>query len=80
MGDEAFMQEQIQQKLEQGFTCLKLKIGGLDFKTECQILASIRRVAKADQLTIRLDANGAFTPEEALQRLETLSRFKYSFH
>ena len=76
MGDENFMQEQIQQKLEQGYTCLKLKIGGLDFKTECQILASIRRIAKADQLTIRLDANGAFSPENALEKLETLERYK----
>lgn len=76
MGDEAFMQEQIAQKLEQGFDCLKLKIGGLDFQTECRVLASIRKVAGPDKLTIRLDANGAFKPEEALTRLETLSRYK----
>ncbi len=75
MGDEAFMQEQITQKLEQGYSTLKLKIGGLDFKTECRILAAIRQVAKPSELTIRLDANGAFKPEEALQRLETLARY-----
>ena len=75
MGDEAFMQEQIQQKLEQGYNCLKLKIGGLDFKTECGILSAIRKVAKSDKLTFRLDANGAFKPEEALQKLETLARY-----
>ncbi|HSI90035.1 MAG TPA: o-succinylbenzoate synthase, partial [Adhaeribacter sp.] len=75
MGDETFMQEQIKQKLEQGYTCLKLKIGGLDFETECRILASVRQVAPAEKLTIRLDANGAFTPENALLRLERLETF-----
>ncbi|KAA9346035.1 o-succinylbenzoate synthase [Adhaeribacter soli] len=75
MGDEAFMQEQIEQKLNQGFDCLKLKIGGLDFQTELRILKSIREVANQDKLTIRLDANGAFKPEEALEKLEKLAAY-----
>lgn len=76
MGDEAFMQNQIEQKLAQGYSCLKLKIGGLDFDAELKILASIREVAPAGDLTIRLDANGAFTPENAMEKLEKLSRFQ----
>ncbi|HYH55455.1 MAG TPA: o-succinylbenzoate synthase [Anseongella sp.] len=78
MGDETFMQNQIRQKLEQGYSCLKLKIGGLDFETECALLASIRQVAGAEELIIRLDANGAFRPEDALPKLEKLA--DYAIH
>jgi O-succinylbenzoate synthase len=75
MGNKTFMQQQITEKLEQGYSCLKLKIGGLDFETEEKILASIREVVDADKLTIRLDANGAFTPENAMEKLEKLGRY-----
>ncbi|SFF89733.1 o-succinylbenzoate synthase [Pontibacter chinhatensis] len=78
MGDRAFMQQQIEQKLNDGYTCLKLKIGSLDFKTELEILQRIREVAGADQLTVRVDANGAFTPQEAYKKLERLA--KYELH
>jgi o-succinylbenzoate synthase len=75
MGDKTFMQEQIQKKLEEGYTCLKLKIGSLDFSSELEILQSIREVAGPDDLTIRVDANGAFAPEEAYRKLERLARY-----
>jgi len=75
MGDSAFMQSQIEQKLKQGYTCLKLKIGGLDFQQELDILQSIREVAVAADLTIRVDANGAFAPDEAYRKLERLARY-----
>ncbi|MBD1396307.1 o-succinylbenzoate synthase [Pontibacter sp. JH31] len=75
MGNKAFMQEQIHQKLTQGYTCLKLKIGSLDFATELEILKQIREVASAVDLTIRVDANGAFSPEEAFRKLERLARY-----
>jgi len=75
MGDAAFMREQIQKKLAEGYSCLKLKIGSLDFATELQLLREIRAVAGPDQLTLRVDANGAFAPAEALARLEALSAF-----
>lgn len=78
MGDREFMQQQIEQKLNDGYTCLKLKIGSLDFKTELEILQSIREVAGADQLTVRVDANGAFAPQEAYKKLERLA--KYELH
>lgn len=75
MGDAAFMREQIEKKLAEGYTCLKLKIGSLDFDTELQLLQEIRAVAGPDQLTLRVDANGAFAPAEALPKLEQLARY-----
>lgn len=75
MGDAAFMREQIQKKLAEDYSCLKLKIGSLDFATELQLLREIRAVAGPDELTLRVDANGAFAPAEALARLEALSPF-----
>ena len=75
MGDAAFMRAQIQQKLAAGYTCLKLKIGALDFATELALLTEIRAEAGADQLVLRVDANGAWTSEEALRKLEELAQF-----
>jgi len=73
MGDESYMQQQIEDKLKSGFKCLKLKIGGLDFKQELEILKSIRRKYNPQEITLRLDANGAFKPEEALEKLYELA-------
>jgi O-succinylbenzoate synthase len=78
MGDKDFMEEQIRKKLSEGYRCLKLKIGGLDFEMELDILRTVRRTAGAAELTIRLDANGAFPPAQALARLEQLA--KYDIH
>ena len=75
MGDAAFMREQIGQKLADGYSCLKLKIGGLDFATELAILAEIRAVASPQQLILRVDANGAFSPADAPGRLAQLAAF-----
>ena len=73
MGEEAFMLEQIQQKLEQGFSCIKLKIGAIDFEKEIALLKSIRKKYSASEIELRVDANGAFSPKEALQKLQRLS-------
>lgn len=75
MGDEDFMLSQIEQKLAQGFKVLKLKIGAIDFQTELNILQSIRKTYSGEQITIRLDANGAFDPDEVLKRLKKLAVF-----
>jgi len=75
MGDAAFMREQIQKKLAEGYSCLKLKIGSLDFAAELQLLAEIRAVAGPEQLTLRVDANGAFSPAEAPRKLAQLAAF-----
>ena len=75
MGDSRFMQEQIEKKLKEGYNCLKLKIGGLDFVQELEILQGIREVAGSSELTVRVDANGAFSPQEAYKKLERLARY-----
>ncbi|WP_158977602.1 o-succinylbenzoate synthase [Cellulophaga sp. L1A9] len=75
MGDEAFMHEQIQQKIEDGFRCIKMKIGAIDFETELKLLASIRKKYTPEEIELRVDANGAFKPEEALAKLERLATF-----
>lgn len=75
MGDADFMQEQIEQKLEEGFSCLKMKIGAINFDSELKILESIRNRFSSDKITLRVDANGAFPPSEGLSKLEQLSEF-----
>lgn len=75
MGDKAFMQDQIAQKIAQGFTCIKIKIGAIDFEQECALIASIREKYSASQMMIRLDANGAFTFEESMEKLNILAKF-----
>ena len=73
MGDEAFMQAQIEDKLKEGYRCIKMKIGAIEFEKEFAILESLRKRFPADQLTLRVDANGAFSVAEALERLTQLS-------
>ena len=75
MGSEAFMKEQIEAKLKEGFTTLKLKIGAIDFEAELGLLRFIRNNFKAGDIEIRVDANGAFSPDEALGKLKRLSDF-----
>ena len=76
MGDMDFMMDQINKKIASGFRCLKLKVGGLDFDRECDILAYIRRRYFRENITIRLDANGAFKSDDVLYKLDELSRFQ----
>jgi len=75
MGDKAFMQRQIREKIEAGFHCIKLKIGAIDFETELEIISDIRRQFSPDDIEIRVDANGGFSPEDALEKLNRLSSF-----
>ena len=74
MGNEAFMQRQIEEKIEKGFSCIKMKIGAIDFETEWQILSILRKQFSKETLEIRVDANGAFHVNEALDKLEKLSK------
>ncbi|NDI99216.1 o-succinylbenzoate synthase [Flavobacterium sp. LaA7.5] len=76
MGDEQFMKQQIEEKLQQGFNCIKLKIGAIDFQKELDLLAFIRANFDADTIEIRVDANGAFGVNEALSKILQLSEFK----
>lgn len=76
MGDEAFMKTQIKEKIEAGFDCIKMKIGAIDFQTELDILKSIRREFSVSDIELRVDANGAFLPSEALEKLKQLSEYQ----
>ena len=76
MGEEAFMKEQIEEKLADGFRCVKLKIGAIDFEKELQLLRYIRANFSPEQVEIRVDANGAFNEVVALDKLIQLSEFK----
>ncbi|MDO5536187.1 MAG: o-succinylbenzoate synthase [Desulfovibrionaceae bacterium] len=77
MGDHDRMLERMEAKLAQGFHCLKFKIGGIDFESECDLLRRVReRCPDPAELEIRLDANGSFTPENAMERLEILASFR----
>src|SRR5690606_1083074 len=58
MGDKAFMKEQIVQKIEDGFSCIKLKIGAIDFETELGLLKYIRSEFSSKEIELRVDANG----------------------
>lgn len=73
MGDKAFMKQQIQDKIEAGFKCIKMKIGAIDFNTEIALLQSIRSEFSPQDIMLRVDANGAFAPNEALDKLKRLS-------
>ncbi len=76
MGEEAFMKEQIEAKLADGFHCIKLKIGAIDFDIELQLLQYIRHNYTPEQIEIRVDANGAFDSNTALTKINQLSGFK----
>jgi o-succinylbenzoate synthase len=75
MGDEQFMLNQINQKIEEGFTCLKMKIGAIDFERELATLRYIREYFPSNELEIRVDANGAFTKKDVYKKLEKLAKF-----
>ena len=76
MGDRDFMVNQIKSKIEKGFSCLKLKIGSIDFKEEISILKNIRKQFNSKILEIRVDANGAFSTKDVLQKLNTLRKLE----
>jgi L-Ala-D/L-Glu epimerase len=73
MGTEAFMKQQIQEKIDAGFSCIKMKIGAIDFEAEINLLKSIRNEFTSKDIELRVDANGAFSPSEALEKLKMLS-------
>lgn len=75
MGGMDFMLQQIEIKIRDGFRCIKLKVGGLDFEKECDILQYVRRKYFRDDITIRLDANGAFRADDVLYKLNELAKF-----
>ncbi|MEM1001557.1 MAG: o-succinylbenzoate synthase [Bacteroidota bacterium] len=75
MGDFDFMRKQIIEKIHQGFSCIKLKIGAIDFDEELQLLSLIRKEFSSKDIELRVDANGAFSPDDALEKLKQLAQF-----
>ncbi|RZT95433.1 o-succinylbenzoate synthase [Ancylomarina subtilis] len=75
MGDKAYMQQQVQEKIDTGFNCIKLKIGAINFDEELSIIQSIREKFSAKEIEIRVDANGAFHPDDAINKLKALADF-----
>ena len=74
MGDLPFMRSQVEKLLSQGYSCLKFKIGALEFEREVGLIEKIREQYPADGLEIRVDANGAFSPDEAMDKLARLAK------
>ena len=75
MGNYEEMLQRMEQKLEQGFRCVKLKIGAIDFDQELDLVKRIRDRFSHHDVELRLDANGAFAYDEALYKLELLSQY-----
>lgn len=73
MGTPENMKKQIRTKLDSGFSCIKMKIGALDFETELQLLRELRKEHPAGELSLRVDANGAFAVKDAPEKLKRLS-------
>lgn len=75
MGTKTAMREQIIEKIENGFSCIKLKIGAIDFDAELDLIRAIRSEFDANTIEIRVDANGAFSPNVAEKKLNQLAKF-----
>lgn len=75
MGSFDEMNARIEEKLNMGFTCIKLKIGAIDFDQELELIRRIRSRFSANDVELRVDANGAFSIDDALYKLELLSQY-----
>lgn len=75
MGSKQQMFEQIESKIKQGFRCVKLKIGAIDFEEELSLLKYIRTHFSKNDIELRVDANGGFSVNDCLEKLERLSAF-----
>ena len=76
MGNFDEMYHRIEEKMQQGFRCIKLKIGAIDFEKELELLAHIRQHFSPEQIELRVDANGAFSPGDALEKLHRLADYQ----
>lgn len=76
MNDAESMYEEALTKIAAGFDVIKFKVGALDFDDECRMLEKIRKQYSSSNITLRVDANGGFLPDEAMEQLNELSRFE----
>ncbi|MBQ6204347.1 MAG: o-succinylbenzoate synthase [Prevotella sp.] len=75
MGTFEEMYQRIKEKLDGGFHCVKLKIGAIDWERELELIRFIRSQFPKEQIELRVDANGGFSPDEAMERLEQLAQY-----
>lgn len=75
MGRRDEMMARMEDKIKQGFRCVKLKIGAIDFEEEMSLIACLRSRFGENEMELRVDANGAFRPDEAMHKLERLAAF-----
>lgn len=78
MGSFEEMYARLEEKMKQGFRCVKLKIGAIDFPRELELVKHVREHFSKEQIELRVDANGGFAPENAMQRMKELA--KYDVH
>lgn len=79
MDTPAGMWDQIERKIAQGCQVIKLKVGALPFDQELAWLIDVRRRWPAEEVELRLDANGAWQPAEALGHLQRLAALDAAF-
>ena len=75
MGNFEEMYQRIEEKMKLGFRCIKVKIGAIDFEKELELLSHIREHFGPEKIELRVDANGAFKPADALDKLKALHAF-----
>lgn len=78
MGDYQKMAERLASKIEAGFRCIKFKIGAIEWDREMELIRSVRADWPSDKIEIRVDANGAFTPDDVMYRLDLLAKLGVS--
>lgn len=74
MGSPDFIKNQMAEKIELGFNCIKMKVGAIDFESELKLLSTLRNAHSKDKMILRVDANGAFTKENVRERLTKLAK------
>lgn len=75
MGNFDEMFHRLEDKIKQGFKCVKLKIGAIDFEREVELVQTIRNTFSSNKIQLRVDANGGFTPDNVMQRLDVLANY-----
>ena len=76
MGDKRFMLDQVKEKIESGYGCIKVKIGAIDFDAELEVLKYVRSQLTDRDITLRVDANGAFNMNNVMEKLSSLEKLK----
>lgn len=73
MGDKVTMKQRIREQIEGGYTTVKMKVGAIGIEDELELLGAVRKEFSTAMLTLRVDANGAFSAQQAPEMLKRLS-------